>query len=62
MSWDQLLIEQKRDFTLAPLLEAAESSSEIGAMSTGYFLWDGVLMHSWTPSNAVVPCSFGQKL
>lgn len=41
MSRDQLLIEQKREIRLAPLFEAAESGSEIGAMTTMWLFLTG---------------------
>lgn len=41
MSRDQLLIEQKQEIRLAPLFEAAESGSEIGAMTTMWLFLTG---------------------
>ena len=52
VSRGQLMIEQKWDITLAPLLDAVKSESEIRTLSTGYFLQDGVLMPKWASSNA----------
>ncbi len=52
MSRGQLIVEQKRDQTLAPLFDAVVSDEEIEKMSSGSFLKDDVLVRKWTLPHA----------
>ena len=49
MSREQLVADQKRDTTLAPLFECVVSGEGLGDVSTGFFLKNDVLMRKWTP-------------
>ncbi|XP_056441423.1 uncharacterized protein LOC130378840 [Gadus chalcogrammus] len=49
MSREQLVADQKRDVSLAPLFECVISGEALDDMSTGFFLKGNVLMRRWTP-------------
>lgn len=49
MAREQLVADQKRDTSLAPLFECVISGEELDDLSTGFFLKGNVLMRKWTP-------------
>lgn len=49
MSREQLVADQKRDASLAPLFKCVISGEELDDLSTGFFLKGNVLMRKWTP-------------
>lgn len=56
MSHEQLVADQKRDPTLAPLFESVVLGEGLEDLSAGFFLKSDVLMRKWTP-----PCLSGHE-
>lgn len=42
---NQLVAEQQKDSTLAPLFDTVAASGQVECLSMGYFVLDGLLMH-----------------
>ena len=51
-SREQLVNEQNNDSSLGPLFREAVPEKDIGLMSCGYFIREGVLMRKWRPLTA----------
>lgn len=52
MSRQQLIIEQKRDLSLAAPFKEAVTGEEADTVAVGYVLKDGVLVRKWTPRSS----------